>query len=195
MKSSAAIVEPRAERRKRETRERLLEAALRVFKERGYDATTTAEIASAADLGAGTFYLHFRDKRDVYEGLARHAAREMTERWQNRLGPTTTFEDAIALALETIAEFWGEDRDRTGLLLEGGPSFGSESHLRLVTEVADLLRARTRGRRRIDSPDVLAATVIGLGIELGRIIVGADPARARETVTGTVALLRRTLSA
>ncbi|MGH7859653.1 MAG: helix-turn-helix domain-containing protein, partial [Candidatus Binatia bacterium] len=67
MATATAIVESRSERRKRETRDRLLDAALRVFKERGYDAATTGEIAAAADLGAGTFYCHFQDKRDVYE--------------------------------------------------------------------------------------------------------------------------------
>ncbi|MGH7822161.1 MAG: TetR/AcrR family transcriptional regulator [Candidatus Binatia bacterium] len=189
---AAAIAESRSERRKRETRERLLDAALRVFTERGYDAATTGEIAAAADLGAGTFYCHFRDKRDVYEALARRAAREMIEAWQSRLRPGMPLGDSMALALELTAAFWSEDRDRARLLLEGGPSFGSAGHLRLVEDVADLIRrmAGQRGRGG-PSPEVAATVVIGLGIELGRIIVGGDSRRARETVAGSVELLRR----
>jgi AcrR family transcriptional regulator len=190
MSSVPAITESRSERRKRETRRRLLDAALRVFKDRGYDAATTGEIASAADLGAGTFYLHFRDKRDVYEALARRGAREMIEGWQSRLSPDTSLADALALALQRIADFWAEDLDRARLLLEGGPSFGSEAHLRLVEDVAELFRGMARARKRLGpSPEVIATIVIGLGIELGRVTVGAGPAKARPTVAGTIALV------
>ena len=87
MKAMTRPSESRAERRKRETRERLLDAALKVFLERGFDAATTAEMATAADVGAGTFYLHFRDKRDVYETISRRAAREMIARWRAKLQP------------------------------------------------------------------------------------------------------------
>ena len=47
-------------------------------------AATTGEIARAADVGAGTFYLHFRDKRAVYEGIARRAAHDVIEQRMTR---------------------------------------------------------------------------------------------------------------
>ncbi|MFI7534264.1 TetR/AcrR family transcriptional regulator [Streptosporangium sp. NPDC049376] len=51
----------------RSTRERILEEALRLFAERGYAATSVAEIESAAGLspGAGGLYRHFRSKYEV----------------------------------------------------------------------------------------------------------------------------------
>jgi AcrR family transcriptional regulator len=45
--------------------ERLREAALALFCERGYDQTTVAEIAQRAGLTERTYYRHFADKREV----------------------------------------------------------------------------------------------------------------------------------
>jgi AcrR family transcriptional regulator len=190
MSAEPAVTESRAERRKRETRQRLLDAALEVFLRRGFDASTTAQIAEAADVGAGTFYLHFRDKRDAYESLARHAAREILSRWEERLKPETRAGEQVALGLEAAATFWSENRERARLLLEGGPSFGSESHLRLVEEVAALVRRRGAARDN-DSAETMATVMVGLGIELGRLIVAGDRKRLSPAIGGTIDLVRR----
>ncbi len=46
-------------------RERLQGTALQLFTEHGYDETTVAEIAAAADVTERTFFRHFADKREV----------------------------------------------------------------------------------------------------------------------------------
>lgn len=48
-----------------EVRMRLREAALTLFREHGYDATTTAQIAERAGVTERTFFRHFTDKREV----------------------------------------------------------------------------------------------------------------------------------
>lgn len=48
-----------------DARGRLLRAAIDLFTEQGYDATTTAEIAARAGLTKTTFFRHFPDKREV----------------------------------------------------------------------------------------------------------------------------------
>lgn len=52
----------RHSRRRERTRGALLDAARHEFARLGYTATTVADITRAADVGVGTFYLHFRDK-------------------------------------------------------------------------------------------------------------------------------------
>jgi AcrR family transcriptional regulator len=48
-----------------DARRRLQQAALELFRERGYEATTTAEIAAKAGVTERTFFRHFPDKREA----------------------------------------------------------------------------------------------------------------------------------
>jgi AcrR family transcriptional regulator len=55
--------------RKERRREVLLDAAAVVFTRQGYHRTLVSEIVAEAGSGQGTFYRHFRDKRQVFEAL------------------------------------------------------------------------------------------------------------------------------
>ena len=68
--SSAAAPLGRRQRRRAETRERIFRAALGLFAEHGFTATTVEQITEAADVGKGTFFNYFRNKEDVLSALA-----------------------------------------------------------------------------------------------------------------------------
>ena len=55
----------RNERRRLRTREQLKAAALALILERGYDSFSVQDVTDRADLGRGTFYIHFQDKADI----------------------------------------------------------------------------------------------------------------------------------
>ena len=48
-----------------ENRRRILDAAARLFRERGFEAVTVAEVMKAAELTHGAFYNHFESKDDL----------------------------------------------------------------------------------------------------------------------------------
>jgi AcrR family transcriptional regulator len=70
------------------TRRQLLDAARDAFEERGYLATTVADIVERAETARGTFYLYFRNKEDVFGQLVAEAIEELREetagRWTGR---------------------------------------------------------------------------------------------------------------
>lgn len=59
------IVTSLRERKKATTRRQILDAAVRLFSERGFEAPTIDEIAAAAETGKGTIYNYFRTKEDI----------------------------------------------------------------------------------------------------------------------------------
>jgi AcrR family transcriptional regulator len=89
------------ERKKQQTRETIASAALRLFAERGYDETTLADIAEAADVSPRTIFGYYESKEDILfceePGYMETLKRKLNER------PTgTTTIDAIRDFLSSI---------------------------------------------------------------------------------------------
>lgn len=59
----------RRERRRAETRARILDAALALFIERGFAATTVEDITRAADVAKGTFFNYFPSKEHIFSAF------------------------------------------------------------------------------------------------------------------------------
>ncbi|MGO9454590.1 MAG: TetR/AcrR family transcriptional regulator [Candidatus Binataceae bacterium] len=64
----------RVERKKRDKLDRIKRAARTLFARKGFEATTTREIAEAADVGAGTVFLHAGSKQDLLVMIFREEA-------------------------------------------------------------------------------------------------------------------------
>jgi AcrR family transcriptional regulator len=91
------------ERKKLQTREKIERVALQLFAERGYDETTLADIADAADVSRRTIFAYFESKEDIlfcdepllYERLEQ----TLTER-----PPGATTVDALREFVSTVSE-------------------------------------------------------------------------------------------
>src|SRR5947208_4812478 len=75
--ATAARASNRFERRRERTRQELLAAATRVLAEKGLHQTKIADIAAAADVGVGTFYLHFPDKETLFDAVVEETVRRL----------------------------------------------------------------------------------------------------------------------
>jgi len=60
-------------------RTQILEAATRVFAEKGYHRATTKDIARAAEMAEGTIYLYFKNKAELLIALMEHLDQETTQ--------------------------------------------------------------------------------------------------------------------
>src|ERR1700734_809551 len=92
------------------TAERLVRAALDLFSEQGYDATTVSEIAErAGGLTKMTFFRHFPDKRDVlFAGQDIHS-RILADATAAAPGPATPLQ-AVTAALDALTAAFTDDR-------------------------------------------------------------------------------------
>ncbi|HZC14517.1 MAG TPA: helix-turn-helix domain-containing protein [Thermoleophilaceae bacterium] len=80
------------ERKKQRTREQIVEAAMGLFAERGYHATTIADIAEAAEVAPRTFFSYFASKEAVVFHNAERDLDRMASALSDRLPGETVFD-------------------------------------------------------------------------------------------------------
>jgi AcrR family transcriptional regulator len=77
--------------RSKQTREKILQAAKQLFQELGYEKTTSNEIAAAAGVSVGSFYVYFTDKRQVLLEIFDRVADELFKNVFDTLKPEDLF--------------------------------------------------------------------------------------------------------
>jgi AcrR family transcriptional regulator len=179
-----------------QTRQRLVDAATRLFAERGLHGVTSHDIARAAGVASGTFYLHFRDKTDVYRHIVFHAIEELVLHVQQAVGAAASgsvlAERARAGAIVSFAE---SNRDVVRIIFSTDAEAASVE-ADALTRLAGGLEARLR-REREDGrfpedldPAVCARAHVGMTAHLIDWWT-QDPSRAsREDVIETLVRLQ-----
>lgn len=85
-----------------ETRERLLDAAERLFQRNGVSRTSLQDIASEAEVTRGAIYWHFKDKAELFDAMMRRATMPL----EQGVSPGTV--GASGIAAPSLAELrWG----------------------------------------------------------------------------------------
>ena len=121
-RSAPAVVErePRGARRRRETRSRLLEAALKLMAEKGMEGVAINEITEAADVGFGSFYNHFESKEAIYAAVMEWVFDEFANAIEAVLGEISDPAEVLAVStrytvMRALREpLWGQFLVREG---------------------------------------------------------------------------------
>jgi AcrR family transcriptional regulator len=103
----------RREQRKLAAMERTLDAAARLFAEKGYDGTKVSEICAEAGIAYGTFFNHFSGKSDLLRGLTSRSEAGLAQRLEALAKQPGSIESQMrALFLETPdgSEAWDPSR-------------------------------------------------------------------------------------
>ncbi|MFD6288623.1 TetR family transcriptional regulator [Streptomyces sp. NPDC060205] len=127
--------------------DRLREAALSLYLERGFEQTMVADIAERAGVTARTFFRHFADKREVLfddsSALEEKSLAVLTE-----VPDTASALDAVAAVLDTVARMVGSDRElarkRQAVIMANADL--RERELIKLTSLSAALAARLRDR-------------------------------------------------
>ena len=98
------------ERKKQRTREQIIEAAMGLFAERGYQATTLADIATAADVAPRTFFTYFPSKEAVVFHNVDRDLDNLASALRDRLPGETAF-DALRRWIDAMYEQWLAEED------------------------------------------------------------------------------------
>jgi AcrR family transcriptional regulator len=158
----------RRERKKRETRQRLLECAWQQFLEKGYDETTVQDITEAADVAKGTFFNYFATKEAALDELALLRLDQLDRRVRADVKATSTGETPTIVArikrmiCALAGEFFPEsDLPRHLLLARISAPIKHESAHRLGSIVRELVeQGQQSGEIRADVDADLIARLI-----------------------------------
>jgi AcrR family transcriptional regulator len=103
-----------------ERRNQILGCAKRLFSEKGYHATTVADIIAAADIARGTFYLYFDSKRGIFEALLEalfQVLRSKIKRIDVSLGTVESIVEQIHENVDGIIGTFISQREMTKILI------------------------------------------------------------------------------
>jgi AcrR family transcriptional regulator len=98
------------ERKKQRTREQIIDAAMGLFAERGYHATTIADIATAAEVSPRTFFSYFPSKEAVVFHNVDRDLDGLASALRDRLPGETSF-DALRRWIDAKFDEWMVEED------------------------------------------------------------------------------------
>ena len=199
----AKVAPGRNERRKARTRAALLAAAQRLFGEQGFDATTVAEIADAADVAIGSFYNYFDTKDALLGALLHETLAEHLRRMEARRTGVEDPAEAISVRHRHFVRLAREQPEWAWLLVRLDVPYRVTNDVLGRPAMRDLRAGIAAGRFRVADPRLalrasgrLIAVMHALLLdELGRRAdsehaegvlrsFGLDPPRPRRSRTG-----------
>jgi len=177
------------------TQQALLEAARRLWGERGYAEVSTPEIAEAAGVTRGAMYHQYADKAALFRAVIEAMDVEIIERLQTEVAaaqPKTPADTMHAMANAWL-DIAGEPEVRQLMLLDA-PSVIGWREYREMSESNSVQRAEALLKAAIDAGQLrpqplrpLALVLLGALEEAAIYLAGAeDPAQARDEVRAVV---------
>src|SRR5262245_49656248 len=123
-----------------ETRRQILETALALFREEGFERTTMRDIAKRAGLSLGAAYYYFKSKEAIVGAYYNYSHHEHMERARQGFAASTKLRDRLRAALHTKVDIVQDDRR----LLRALFRYGGEP-----THPLSWFGAATREQRRL----------------------------------------------
>jgi AcrR family transcriptional regulator len=110
-----------------------MEAAVRVISSKGYHQTRIADIATEADVGLGTFYLHFKTKNEIFIELIEHGAAELRKNLGEAKAGVHSPAEKLKITIDVILDAAAEAPELFRIVFGHSPAF-----LDLMVRVHDI---------------------------------------------------------
>ncbi len=173
----------RFDRRREKTREDLIEAAERVISSKGLHQTRIADIAAEADVGLGTFYLHFKTKNEIFMELVEQGASQMRKEIAEAKASATDPADKLRIAIDNVLSDAAEEPELFRIVFGHTPAF-----LNLMERVFDLFVEDFRADLTPvagDQADTIAHLIVGMLSQAISWMLG-NPELPREQLKETI---------
>ncbi len=105
-----------AKRNKEVTRQRILDAAIDVFSDKGYNGALVDDITKRSDTSKGAFYFHFPSKKSIFKALLGTLVERIVAEVDKAVEENNGAELKIEAALETVLSIFSKHEKATRLL-------------------------------------------------------------------------------
>jgi AcrR family transcriptional regulator len=160
-------IQERKEREKEHRRDEILNAAQKVFFEKGLQASTMDEIAEAAELSKGTLYLYFKSKEDLYLAVMTRGMELLQDLFDKAISEADSPLDQIRKMGQAYRTFFNEHRNFFRM-------FSFFQHPQFHKQVSEDMMAICHARNQEIWQKVIS--IIKRGIEQGFLRDDLDPA-------------------
>lgn len=158
----------RFQQRREQTSRDLLEAARRVLAFKGYHDTKIADIARAANVGVGTFYLYYPTKQAIFLELVEDTVRRLRQEVESVEAKSSDPLERARLGMATFLRFAQDNRELFRIVFGHGSAFhevvrrAQEQFVQdAVTNIqAGMQAGLFRGKRA----DLVAQAIIGMAL-------------------------------
>ena len=172
---------PYSPKHKRNTREKILESARRLFNRNGFSGVSIDEIMTDAGLTHGGFYRHFSGKDELYAAAVRQfLCKKAPAPWQKQREPTTvTKSDAQRVVDAYFSRKHFDDHDGCCPLLgtasdvERRGEMVKVAYQEVVEQLVKIFEDHLKGRRPRERALALVALCVG-GMVLARNVCDSD---------------------
>jgi AcrR family transcriptional regulator len=108
-----------------ETRQRILNAAINVFSQKGYHTTKVDEIVEASNSSKGAVYFHFPSKQEIFLGIVDEFANLLENRLSAAIDEHNSGVQRVSAALQTCLETFSAYRKLAKIFLIQAVGLGS----------------------------------------------------------------------
>jgi len=162
MRPNQPVSPSRMDRKKKETRQKIIAAGMELFIQQGFDAVTMEQIAEQADIAKGTLYNYFPIKEAILDAFMKNRFQQEDRAWIERLRPLEDtrarmhllfsellggvqrqpmiFETYILYRMKILASFQQDDSQKSGLY-------------RVIRDILE--QGQKSGEIRVDLPSVI----------------------------------------
>jgi AcrR family transcriptional regulator len=166
-----------ANRRREATRAKIVEAARKLFGQLGYHNTQVMDIVHAVGMSAGTFYNHFKDKKDLFDQLSAENVENLRQQLKRLRDPLDTMDRErqgrmLRESFTAFFDFVDENPQQVLMLLRGhgGDEAGLDSWSvsRQFGEdlVVEAERWTSMGVRPVHDPIFFGHGVVGMSLQV-----------------------------
>ena len=183
-----------------ENRQRIVEIASKLFRERGLDGIGVADLMKSAGLTHGGFYGHFESKEDLMAEACARAAEESISKWRERIEAAPDDPLGAVTALYVSTTHCEQPGDGCALAALGSEAARHSEPVRHamtegLRELIDLLTTIVPGRSQSARREKALATFASM---VGAVVLARsvdDPALAEQILQSVTASITRPSSA